>query len=369
MVDNGTTGGLHSTEPILLTIAAFTAIAWYNCVELNVMIWLRFKKHKGLYFWSLLVCSWGIVLHALSFLAKFFQVWKNDYVSVTIITIGWYAMVTGQSLVLYSRLHLVMHDNRKIKWVLYMIIIDVFLFHVPTTVLTFGANSSKAYLYTVPYSVMEKIQITAFCIQEFIISGLYVFHTRKILKTSAIFRKSNTRTVMQHLIFVNVLIILMDFTLLGTEFANHYEIETTYKSALYSIKLKLEFAVLNQLLSLTRSSLDSTNKGNSNYSYGRSGTDREVHFPTANQANESAKCYAVSASVGPPSRLQDERHDGYVMKTMDVEVTVSEQSGKIKDCPCKFGPTNDAGTKVKGRRMLSSPSPAESEVEFVNAGA
>jgi uncharacterized membrane protein YesL len=71
---------------------------------------------------------------------KFFQVWKNNYVSVTFITIGWYAMVTGQSLVLYSRLHLVVRDTEKIKWVLWMIIIDVFLFHFPTTVLTFGVR-------------------------------------------------------------------------------------------------------------------------------------------------------------------------------------------------------------------------------------
>jgi hypothetical protein len=136
--DNGASGGLQTTQPILMIISAFTAIAWYNCIELNVMIWLQFKKHKGLYFWSLLVCSWGIILHALSFLAKFFQVWENDYISVTFITIGWYAMVTGQALVLYSRLHLIMHDIRKVKWVLYMIITNVFLFHVPTTVLTFG---------------------------------------------------------------------------------------------------------------------------------------------------------------------------------------------------------------------------------------
>jgi uncharacterized membrane protein YesL len=71
---------------------------------------------------------------------KFFQVWKNNYVSVTFITIGWYAMVTGQSLVLYSRLHLVVRDKEKIKWVLWMIIVDVFLFHFPTTVLTFGVR-------------------------------------------------------------------------------------------------------------------------------------------------------------------------------------------------------------------------------------
>jgi hypothetical protein len=144
MADNndGISGGLDGTTlPVAMTISAFTAIAWYNVVDLNVVIWMTFKRRHGLYFYSLLVSSWGIMIYALAFLMKFFQVWKNNYVSVAFITIGWYAMVTGQSLVLYSRLHLVVHDKQRIKWVLYMIIIDVFLFHVPTTVLTFGVGA------------------------------------------------------------------------------------------------------------------------------------------------------------------------------------------------------------------------------------
>ena len=140
--NNGITGGLEGTTlPVAMTISAFTAIAWYNVIDLNVVIWMTFKRRHGLYFYSLLVSSWGIMIYALAFLMKFFQVWKNNYVSVAFITIGWYAMVTGQSLVLYSRLHLVVHDKQSIKWVLYMIIIDVFLFHVPTTVMTFGVRA------------------------------------------------------------------------------------------------------------------------------------------------------------------------------------------------------------------------------------
>jgi hypothetical protein len=140
--NDGITGGLEGTTlPVAMTISAFTAIAWYNVIDLNVVIWMTFKRRHGLYFYSLLGSSWGIMVYAIAFLMKFFQVWKNNYVSVAFITIGWYAMVTGQSLVLYSRLHLVVHDKQSIKWVLYMIIIDIFLFHVPTTVLTFGVSA------------------------------------------------------------------------------------------------------------------------------------------------------------------------------------------------------------------------------------
>jgi hypothetical protein len=139
--NNGISGGLEGTTlATAMTLSAFTAIAWYNVVDLNVMIWITFKRRHGLYFYSLLASSWGIFIYSLAFLMKFFQVWKNNYVSVAFITIGWYAMVTGQSLVLYSRLHLVVRDKEKIRWVLWMIIIDVFLFHFPTTVLTFGVR-------------------------------------------------------------------------------------------------------------------------------------------------------------------------------------------------------------------------------------
>src|SRR6266536_2775543 len=139
--NNGITGGLETTTlPIAMTISAFIAIAWYNVLELNFMIWITFKRRHGLYFYSLLVSSWGIFVYALAFLIKFFQVLENNYATVVFITIGWYAMVTGQSLVLYSRLHLVMYDQRILKWVLWMIVIDVFLFHVPTTVMTFGVR-------------------------------------------------------------------------------------------------------------------------------------------------------------------------------------------------------------------------------------
>src|SRR5436190_19894460 len=136
--NNGITGGIDTTLPIAMTISAFSAIAFYNALSLNVMICMTFKRYSGLYFYSLLASSWGVIVYQLAFLMKFFQVWKNNYVSVTFITIGWYAMVTGQSLVLYSRLHLVVQDRQKLRWVLWMICIDVVLFHFPTTVLTFG---------------------------------------------------------------------------------------------------------------------------------------------------------------------------------------------------------------------------------------
>ena len=237
-----------------MAIAAFTAVAWYNVAELNTQVFLTFKRRRGLYFWSLIISSYGCVLHALGFLMKFFLTDLN-FLSVTIITLGWYPMVTGQAVVLYSRLHLVVREQRILTGILTMIIVDAFIFHIPTTILTYLSNTKAPPNQTIldAFNVYEKLQMTAFCIQEFIISGVYVWATISLLRPVY---HGRTRKVMTQLIWINLIIIVMDFVLLAMEYSNIYEIEATLKSAVYSIKLKLEFAVLNQLMSLANSSVN-----------------------------------------------------------------------------------------------------------------
>ena len=260
--NNGVNGEkIPLNVPIYIAIGAFTAVAWFNVIELNIQVFLTFKRHRGLYFWSLLISSYGCVLHALGFLLKFFQLTTNDYVSVTIITIGWYAMVTGQAIVLYSRLHLVVREQRVLRAVLIMIIVDAICLHIPTTVLTYGSNISgpagTLEAFTHAFNKMERVQMTCFCLQEFIISGIYVYSTIRLLRPVY---HGKTRKVMMQLIWINLIIIGMDVVLLIMEYSNQYEIEATLKAMVYSIKLKLEFAVLNQLMTLANSSVSNATK-------------------------------------------------------------------------------------------------------------
>ena len=251
MVSDGIVAGpVQLNMATKVAIVAMSAIAFYNVLELILLIFATFKRYHGLYFWSLFIASCGCLLHALGFLLKFYQA-CNNYLAVSIITVGWYTMVTGQSVVLWSRLHLVVISRNTRRFLLYMIIVDAILFHIPTTVLTFGSNtgSPTEELFVHPYSVMEKIQMTVFSIQEFVISGVYVRATLRRLQESF---KDQKRVVMQRLIAINVAIIGLDLVLLGIEYASLYDIEVILKSLVYSIKLKLEFAVLGQLVELTR---------------------------------------------------------------------------------------------------------------------
>lgn len=42
---------------------AFTAISWYNSIEIMIVVLLRFKKYSGLYFWSLQITSFAIIVY------------------------------------------------------------------------------------------------------------------------------------------------------------------------------------------------------------------------------------------------------------------------------------------------------------------
>jgi hypothetical protein len=63
--------------------------------------------------------------------------------------------------------------------------------------------------------------------------------------------------MLRRLIIVNIVVILLDITILGLEYADLYQLQTAYKGMAYSLKLKLEFKILNDLVHLTRCHADS----------------------------------------------------------------------------------------------------------------
>jgi hypothetical protein len=115
---------------------------------------------------------------------------------------------------------------------------------------------------------MEKTQMVGFFLQELILSVIYIREAVRLLKLSETvhddaqsfqdgtghghLRNSRVRKTIYQLLAINVIIIIMDLALLGVEFANLYLIETTLKGVVYSIKLKLEFAVLGKLVQFVR---------------------------------------------------------------------------------------------------------------------
>ncbi|KAJ5468496.1 hypothetical protein N7475_006248 [Penicillium sp. IBT 31633x] len=250
---NGISGGYRGDSlGMQITIATLAGITWYNAFELMILLFVTFAQYRGLYFWSLFISSSaGLLPYSLGFLLKFFNLTDDQpWLPVTLLTIGWWCMVTGQSVVLYSRLHLVVSNQRVLRRVLIMIVVNAVILHFPTTVLTYGTNLARGASldpYKKGYNIMEKIQMTGFCLQEFIISGLYIWETVRMLRLDPDRAK---RKIQYQLLVINFIIIIMDLGLLVAEYLNFYIMETMLKGAVYSIKLKLEFAVLGKLIHL-----------------------------------------------------------------------------------------------------------------------
>jgi hypothetical protein len=282
--DVGVVGGVNAPLPILMTMAAFLSIALYNVIELTFLVFGVFKKRNGLYFWSFVVATWGIAPHAVGFVLKFFQVTTLDLLSSAIVGIGWACMVMGQSLVLYSRLHLVIRDRSQTRWVLYMIIFNAIVLGIPLFVLAMGANSQHSARFLPGFLIYDKVQIVVICVQETIISIIYIYETVRLLGHDT---GSNGRGPLQkllrHLVFVNIVVLILDITLLAVQFSGHYEIQTTYKTAVYSIKLKIEFSVLNRLVSIVEHKDLFGNRGtpgNNTLSLGPWNQSRKTHLST-----------------------------------------------------------------------------------------
>ncbi|KAH7115472.1 hypothetical protein B0J13DRAFT_600032 [Dactylonectria estremocensis] len=247
--------------PTAFIVACFLAISIYNFIELNFIILTTFKRRSGLYFWSFICATWGILFYSIGFFLKNFRPSTNSYVYVTFIIFGWWPLVTGQSAVLYSRLHLVLDKRSWLKAVRMMIIINVIICHVPTTVLVYGANCSNPGPFIAPYSIYEKIQITVFFFQEMIISGLYIFETTKILRLTAIAgldTNRRNRYLLRHLLIVSIIVAALDGPILALEYANLYRLQTSYKVVVYSVKLKFEFSILNRLVEVAKARKNST---------------------------------------------------------------------------------------------------------------
>lgn len=126
-----------STSKWIFTIS-ISILSIYNAVELAVMVFLTFRQYRGLYFYSLLVAGLAIIPYELGFCLDLLSITPgaSRWAAISLITLGWWPMVTGQAVVLWSRLHLILMGEKRdriIRWTGWMIVINVVILHLPTT--------------------------------------------------------------------------------------------------------------------------------------------------------------------------------------------------------------------------------------------
>jgi hypothetical protein len=98
--------------------------------------------------------------------------------------------------------------------------------------------------------VWDKVQLAAFILQETLIGLLYIRETASHLKNRTLLGvdRNSTRCNLRRLIAINVFIILLDCSVIGLCYGGFFFLQGFYKAAVYAVKLRTEFTILNQLL-------------------------------------------------------------------------------------------------------------------------
>lgn len=252
--------GTYSAPSVIVTLSV--ALALWNAIELALLVATTFSKWKGLYFWSLILCNFGVILYALGMMLMYFELCILWF-SKVVLDIGWTLMIVCQSLVLYSRLGLVMDEDKILKGVKWMIIVDSFFLVTLTWVTDFGTTYTTSLGFAKGYFYIEHIQVTGFCVQELIISGLYIWAAARLLQ---VISTKQTRSTMWQLVVLNLIIVGMDVStpqicwsthshtfqvaLIILQYKHLQLYQESIKVFVYSVKLKLELNILNRLVDL-----------------------------------------------------------------------------------------------------------------------
>ncbi|KAF3391437.1 hypothetical protein F1880_007514 [Penicillium rolfsii] len=241
------------TVAVGISIIVFMAIALYNAIELSVLIPLTFRRYRSLYFWSLLTSAvLGVIPQTIGQGLQYFNA-EPLWLSMFLSNFGFVFLVPNQSVVLYSRLHLVSQNPGVLAFVRWLIVFCYITIVIPTITLNVGsAYVPQSTAWVRGYSVMERIQVTWFTAQEILISTIYIWDTTLLIRLSPEADKRRHK-ILYELLGINIAAIMMDLSLVVLQYKGLYFTQIELKPMVYSIKLKLEFAVLGMLVSLVHS--------------------------------------------------------------------------------------------------------------------
>ena len=238
---------------------AFWSTAIWLVIDLVWQLHATFRRWGGMYYWTVLCTSIGIGIHATMLLVKAYCELSTaeGFAATIILKVGEIMGQTGFSLVLYSRLSLVMRSSNPnhLRWILLAIIIGSSAVIIPLLVFNLGAKMPGAVgkVWFARNMTAERVLLIYFTLQELVLSSLYTWTTAKLVRSTALRKQpaKTRRNLLLFMVFAQVFTFCADLSMLGLLFA-----QLLYKGVLhpffYGVKLKIEFMALNQLQSLVQ---------------------------------------------------------------------------------------------------------------------
>ncbi|EAW13552.1 uncharacterized protein ACLA_056000 [Aspergillus clavatus NRRL 1] len=233
-----------------LVMVGFISVACYNCLEMFVLIFDFFQTWRGVYFWSMQVATWGLATLSVFLILQGFSL-APLLVNDIGLVLGSIALSVGSCIMLYSRLHLIVEDARRIRWVLWLIIINICSCDIPIIVFLIAIHAGASNLIE-PGANFAKFSAVAKSVVQLIIACIYIYEAIRNLKPIVAMKGPAARRVLLHLIGINVFIVMSIISLVVMFFLE-VEIRQFFIPFVQSVNLKLEFNILNKLVTLLQS--------------------------------------------------------------------------------------------------------------------
>ena len=235
----------------LIGASIFTGISLFLILETLFGIIRLFQKRRGLYFWSMLAGTVGCGVDALGIILKYLVPQKHVWWLYTLCLLGgWTTYCLAQLLVLYSRLHLVNQNANTQRFVLLITLSTILIATVPTWIVVWPAydpNPNISSLWSPRDAIVERYTQIVYTLVELAVSGIYITSLIKLLQYKSSVR---TRRVMIDLMYVNVINVAFDVLCVVLIYLNQLGLSHPIQNFSYIFKLRLEFIVLNQLMSV-----------------------------------------------------------------------------------------------------------------------
>ncbi|KAH4035978.1 hypothetical protein HBI38_178420 [Parastagonospora nodorum] len=245
-------GDVSPSRSQLMVAHGLVGVCIYLCIEIIVRLLLRCTR-LSLYFWACSVDILAIALYVISFLVNTNMAPHSNGGLVVVTEITWWTFKVAQSMVLYSRLDLVMKNRRVCRYMLWTIIFTAVFAGLPAVITSLMNSLGYSTGIFRVYDIFDKAQLTAFFVQETAIGFLYIYATITYLKNRVSLgaNRKATRRVLFCLLSVNTFIICIDCTRLGLLYTqqDYPFLQGFYTATVYAVKLRTEFTVLNQLKS------------------------------------------------------------------------------------------------------------------------
>lgn len=122
---------------------AFGAVALWSTLALTIRLLTTVKKRSGMYFYAILVTTWGLSLRQIANFIQFYAPSCPWQLGFTLQQAGWVGMITGFSMVLYSRLSIILMNYKARRSVLGMILLNGIVWHTAMIIILGGMRAAQ----------------------------------------------------------------------------------------------------------------------------------------------------------------------------------------------------------------------------------